>query len=92
MVARWKLHLESGAFGLSVPISTPLGAASNGDLSVQNAGFWTQPFAYWDMETRAAELWKELQGSGLVIFKVSLCLSTTHFSMFTDVRFKGDLK
>ncbi|TDL27162.1 DUF89 domain-containing protein [Rickenella mellea] len=71
MVTRWKTHLSTGAFSLSVPVDTPLGASN------LQTDFWTAPHAYWDMKLRAAELFEALSGSGLVIFKVTFsCLLT----------------
>jgi damage-control phosphatase, subfamily III len=72
MVTRWKAYLDEGKFALSVPSDTPLGprGTTNGDV-VQKAGFWTQPYPYWDMESRSKQLWEELSKSGLVIFKVA---------------------
>jgi len=66
MVTRWKTYIDEGIFSLSVPLETPLGG---GDLSAE---FWTTPWPYWDMKTRAPDLWKTLRDSGLVIFKGDL--------------------
>ncbi|KIY46469.1 DUF89 domain-containing protein [Fistulina hepatica ATCC 64428] len=69
MVARWRAYLADGTFALSVPRSTPLGG---GKGQGTNAEFWTTPYPYWDMETRANALWGDLRQSGLVIFKGDL--------------------
>ena len=65
MVNRWKSYLASGVFALSVPEDTQLGAKH------VMAGFWTEPWPYWDMKDRASELFRWLTDSQLVIFKVS---------------------
>ncbi|EIN05895.1 DUF89-domain-containing protein [Punctularia strigosozonata HHB-11173 SS5] len=84
MVSRWKRYIDEGKFALSVPADTPLGprGVTEGDV-VKKGGFWTQPYAYWDMKERATELWEELaKESGLVIFKGDL-----HYRKLTgDVR------
>ncbi|KII83842.1 hypothetical protein PLICRDRAFT_58283 [Plicaturopsis crispa FD-325 SS-3] len=84
MVARWKRHLADGTFALSVPLDTPLGgtrsqstaggeatpAYSRADATPEEqAQFWTSPWPYWDMETRAPALWASLRESSLVVFK-----------------------
>ncbi|TDL23534.1 DUF89 domain-containing protein [Rickenella mellea] len=66
MVTRWQTHLSTGAFSLSVSPDTTLG------VSNPKTDFWTAPHPYWDMKLRAADLFEELSGSGLVIFKVNL--------------------
>ncbi|KAH6909443.1 DUF89 domain-containing protein [Coprinopsis sp. MPI-PUGE-AT-0042] len=66
MVNRWKSYVDRGVFQLSVPLDTPLGAAD------QKANFWTSPYPYWNLQEHAPELFKELQGSGLTIFKGDL--------------------
>ncbi|EIW68535.1 hypothetical protein TREMEDRAFT_44401 [Tremella mesenterica DSM 1558] len=66
LATRWKGHLASGAFKLSVPLDTPLG----GDTPT--GGFWTTQYAYQDMPLVAPKLVEELGKSGLVIFKGDL--------------------
>lgn len=66
MVERWRRYIEQGIFQLSVPLDTPLGASD------VRADFWTSPWPYWNMAELAPEVFKELQGSGLVIFKGDL--------------------
>lgn len=66
MVKRWKSYVDQGIFQLSVPLDTPLGA----DQPMAN--FWTSPHPYWNLQEHAPELFKELQASGLVIFKGDL--------------------
>jgi damage-control phosphatase, subfamily III len=66
MVARWNDHLRSGAFALSVPPQSALGAND------PRVNFWTQPYPYWDMQLRAPELFASLRESGLVVFKVRM--------------------
>ena len=67
MVARWKSYLESGAFVLAVPPETPLGGQAEVNDRVQ---FWTGPWAYWELQSKAPILFKELRDSQLVILKV----------------------
>jgi hypothetical protein len=70
MVARWQAYLADGTFALAVARDTPLGPPRADAAVVEAAGFWTQPWPYWDMRLRAPELWAGLRDSGLVIFKV----------------------
>jgi hypothetical protein len=70
MVARWQAYLADGTFALAVARDTPLGPPRADAGVVAAAGFWTQPWPYWDMRLRAPELWTGLRDSGLVIFKV----------------------
>jgi damage-control phosphatase, subfamily III len=74
IVNRWKQHITSGVFALSVPHDTPLGGhrgQGTPSPSVRGAEFWTSPWPYWDMQTLAPELWNDLSAnSGLVILKV----------------------
>ncbi|OCH91307.1 DUF89 domain-containing protein [Obba rivulosa] len=70
MVERWHKYLEQGAFELSVPLDTPLGASN------PKANFWTSPWPYWDMKVLAKDVHDSLQDSGLVIFKVDISLLT----------------
>ncbi|ODN74806.1 hypothetical protein L202_07121 [Cryptococcus amylolentus CBS 6039] len=63
---RWKSHVESGRFKLSVPLNTKLGQAP------EVGGFWTTQYAYQDLPATAPEVLKELQKSDLVIFKGDL--------------------
>ena len=64
MVSRWQSHFASGAFSVPVPMSSQLGEKH--DL----IDFWTGPDPYWCIKERAPRLARELEGSGLVIFKV----------------------
>ncbi|KAG5651833.1 hypothetical protein H0H81_007265, partial [Sphagnurus paluster] len=64
MVTRWKDYIHRGVFELSVPVDSPLGGC--GLL----AEFWTAPWPYWNMEILSPNLFKDLQTSNLVIFKV----------------------
>lgn len=66
LAQRWKGHLATGAFKLSVPTDTPLGA----DTPI--GGFWTTQYAYQDMPAVAPQLVDELAKAGLVIFKGDL--------------------
>lgn len=66
MVHRWQSYLESGAFAMSVPGDTPLGQPN------AMYDFWTAPYPYWEMESKAPSLFKSLMESQLVIFKVCL--------------------
>ena len=64
LVTRWQSYVESGVFELSVPLDTQLGSTN------QMADFWTEPWPYWNMKEKASVLFKSLEGSGLVVFKV----------------------
>jgi hypothetical protein len=57
--------MESGAFRLSIPVSTSLGAPSLAD-------FWTTQYSYRDLPGRDPRLLDELKKSELVIFKGDL--------------------
>ncbi|KAJ8695347.1 Hairy/enhancer-of-split with YRPW motif protein 2, variant 2 [Pleurotus ostreatus] len=72
MVSRWQKYVDDGTFKLSVPLNTPLGAFRLDSTDSNLANFWTSPYPYWDMESRAPLLWKSLSESGLVIFKGDL--------------------
>lgn len=87
MVTRWKSHLASGSFELSVPEETQLGATN------VIADFWTEPWPYWNMKERAGELYETLRSSGLVIFKVrcKLWFNVPWFHA-QHQSLKGDLK
>ncbi|BEI94086.1 uncharacterized protein CcaverHIS019_0605450 [Cutaneotrichosporon cavernicola] len=63
---RWRSHVASGAFHLSVPTSTPIGT------DAPAANFWTTQYAYADLPALDPELLAELQKSDLVIFKGDL--------------------
>lgn len=63
---RWKAHVESGRFKLSIPPDTPLGKAP------ALGGFWTTQYAYQDLPAMASDVLEELQKSDLVIFKGDL--------------------
>ena len=88
MVSRWKTYLESGAFALAVPPETPLGGTAEVNDHVQ---FWTGPWAYWELQAKAPTLFRELQESQLVIFKV--CDSYQESMSFVMLMSgQGDLK
>jgi hypothetical protein len=71
MVERWQTYLADGTFALAVDRHTPLGPSTSTHAdAIKKAGFWTQPWPYWDMQTLAPEFWETLKDSGLVIFKV----------------------
>ena len=42
------------------------------------ANFWTGPWPYWDMKTRAPEVWSDLRESSLVILKVCGSITAAH--------------
>nr|GAT53691.1 predicted protein [Mycena chlorophos] len=85
MVLGWTKHYEEGVFSLSVPMTTPLGGGgSDLDASADLARFWTEHSPYWDMETLAPELWKELRKSDFVIFKGDLKYGTVYLWNYTD--------
>lgn len=65
MTNRWKEYIDQGVFVLSVSPESRLGEDTHGA-----ADFWTSPYPYWNMESLAPELFKNLRTSGLVIFKV----------------------
>ncbi|CAD6582132.1 MAG: hypothetical protein TREMPRED_003178 [Tremellales sp. Tagirdzhanova-0007] len=65
---RWKSHLASGRFRLSVPLDTTLGNESDSEIG----GFWTTQFAYQDLPTAAPNLLNEMKKSDLVVFKGDL--------------------
>ncbi|ORY24116.1 hypothetical protein BCR39DRAFT_547632 [Naematelia encephala] len=67
LATRWKSHLTSGRFRLSVPLDTPLG-----DAQSMSAGFWTTQYSFQDMPEIAPGLVEELANSGLVFFKGDL--------------------
>ncbi|KDN50871.1 DUF89-domain-containing protein [Tilletiaria anomala UBC 951] len=71
MVQRWRAHLASGAFKLSVPVETSLEDSSK-EVVQHASGFWTMPFSFADLPAKDPELLKELQKSDLVIFKGDL--------------------
>ncbi|GHJ89415.1 hypothetical protein NliqN6_5817 [Naganishia liquefaciens] len=62
---RWTRHMTTGAFRLSIPTSTPLGAGGLAD-------FWTTQHPYQLLPERDPALLAELQTSELVIFKGDL--------------------
>lgn len=64
MVTRWGSYVDSEVFELSVARDTQLGSSN------QMANFWTEPWPYWNMEEKAPVLFKSLESSGLVVFKV----------------------
>lgn len=63
---RWFDHLKSGAFKLSVPLDTKLGAET------PLGGFWTTQYAYQDLAAVDPDLLNELRKSDLVLFKGDL--------------------
>ncbi|KAK8846563.1 hypothetical protein IAR55_005649 [Kwoniella newhampshirensis] len=66
LAQRWKSHVSSGKFRLSVPLDTKIGAKT------ALGGFWTTQYAYQDLPAAAPEVLEELQRSDLVIFKGDL--------------------
>jgi hypothetical protein len=66
LAKRWRGHLDSGRFRLSVPLDTPLGE------DTPLGSFWTTQYAYQDMPAVAPHLVDELAKSGLVVFKGDL--------------------
>lgn len=99
MVQRWQSYLSDGRFALAVDSRTPLGPkaslAQEGvrvDVEgvIKKAGFWTQPFPYWDMNILAPDFWESLRDSALVIFKVRDPISSRH--ALTEQESQGDLQ
>ncbi|GMK57571.1 hypothetical protein CspeluHIS016_0404050 [Cutaneotrichosporon spelunceum] len=64
--SRWRSHVNSGAFRLSVSATTPIGS------DAPAANFWTTQYAYADLPALDPDLLAELQKSDLVIFKGDL--------------------
>jgi hypothetical protein len=92
MVGRWQGYLADGKFALAVDPKTPLGPKVGGALSAsevdqvaRKAGFWTQPWPYWNMNLLVPEFWETLRDSGLVIFKVAF------YTLYTIARFSATL-
>lgn len=79
MVLRWKNYVDQGIFRLSVPTETPLGG---GDKDAALADFWTTPWPYWDIESLAPDIFRDLKSSNLVIFKVGL---TSYFPFISQL-------
>ncbi|KAK4051470.1 Hairy/enhancer-of-split with YRPW motif protein 2 [Microbotryomycetes sp. JL221] len=67
MVTRWHEHVDKGRFRLSVPPDFEMGQPG-GEIG----DFWTSPFSFTELPTRAPALLEELQKSALVIFKGDL--------------------
>ncbi|KLT46139.1 DUF89-domain-containing protein [Cutaneotrichosporon oleaginosum] len=63
---RWRSHMASGTFRLSVPTDTPIGKDEPA------ANFWTTQYAYADMPALDPALLAELQKADLVVFKGDL--------------------
>ena len=82
LTSRWQSYFESGAFSLSVPLSTQLGEKN--DL----IDFWTGPDPHWCMKERAPKLAEILEGSGLVIFKVCTDYHSNHRDIFKCIPFR----
>jgi len=68
LATRWKSHLDTGKWRLSMSLDTPLGEGQAEPLD----GFWTTGWAYQDMPALAPNLVEELAKSDLVIFKGDL--------------------
>lgn len=68
LATRWKDHLSTGKFKLTVSPDTPLGASQSDRLG----GFWTTQYAYQDLPEVAPQVLEELQKSDLVVFKGDL--------------------
>ncbi|KAK6904241.1 hypothetical protein I203_107757 [Kwoniella mangroviensis CBS 8507] len=66
LAARWKRHLNSGRFKLSVPENTKLGKAT------PLGRFWTTQYSFQDLPEIAPGTLQELRKSDLVIFKGDL--------------------
>lgn len=66
LAQRWRQHVASGRFRISVPASTPLGA------DVPPANFWTTQYPFQDLPAVDPALVAELQQAGLVLFKGDL--------------------
>ncbi|KAF8584440.1 DUF89-domain-containing protein [Ramaria rubella] len=66
LATRWKQHILSGRFSLSVPLDACIAESS------PLADFWTSPSPFALMKNEAPALVKELEDSALVIFKGDL--------------------
>lgn len=64
--ARWRDHVESGRFKLSVPLDTPIGGET------ELGGFWTTQYPYQLIPEKDPRLLDELKKSDLVILKGDL--------------------
>ena len=78
MMERWRSHVASGTFELSVPIDSPIGPLSvdadrrEGDaFLLEAASFWTLPYSFWRLPEHGS-LMKLFEESSLVIFKGDL--------------------
>jgi len=65
---RWKSHLSTGNWALSVPLDLPLGTGQSDPL----VNYWTTGWSYQDMPVKAPRLVEELAKSDLVVFKGDL--------------------
>jgi hypothetical protein len=64
--SRWREHILTGRFKLSVPLDTPIGQET------ELGGFWTTQYPYQLIPEKDRKLLKELQKSDLVILKGDL--------------------
>jgi len=78
MMRRWRSHIASGAFELSVPLDTPIGPLNvdfhrreGADSALDGATFWTLPYSFWRLHEQTS-LINQLEKSALVIFKGDL--------------------
>lgn len=76
MMHRWRSYLASGVFSLSVSPESGLGVPPASGVSEEeknrsDAAFWTTLYSYWKLPEQE-RLLKDLQASGLVIFKGDL--------------------
>lgn len=64
VIKRWKCLFQNGTFKLTTPTDAKIGQ------NVPLANFWTGPLDFRNMPTQDPSLFKELQQSDLVVFKV----------------------
>ena len=78
MMERWRYHITSGAFELSVPVDSPIGPltvdVNRGErdgLLLNAATFWSLPYSFWRLHEWDG-LMEQFEKSSLVIFKGDL--------------------